>query len=372
MLFAHIADTHLGYRQFNLEERERDFYRAFHEAVDQMISEEVDVVLHAGDLFDEPRPPIRALVEAKKGIAKLKRKGVKIVMIPGNHDMIMRKGSMAPHAIFDGVNVLTLDNPFVVIDDIFIGGVPFLSKSYRDILLEKIKGLRKEAAKFKRSVLLLHQGIDKFLPHEHELSMGELPGNFSYYALGHVHARIEEEFGGGWLSYSGSTEIWRSEEAKDWEKKGKGFLLIDSDEMRPQRKSLESVRTFLKTEISTENDIELIKQKLTEHVKPVLSVTIKSEEDFNHLYERVRGELSKNTLYLTIKKQHVHREETVVKGGVVDVRELISEALQDYSEDERSFSFEAFKLLARNDIEDTIGLTEDFYEKWMKGEGLKG
>ena len=78
MLFAHIADTHLGYRQFNLEEREKDFYDAFHESVDRMIAEGVELVIHAGDLFDEPRPSIRALVEAKLGIEKLRKKGITI------------------------------------------------------------------------------------------------------------------------------------------------------------------------------------------------------------------------------------------------------------------------------------------------------
>ena len=34
MRIAHIADTHLGYRQYNIEERENDIYDAFCEAIE--------------------------------------------------------------------------------------------------------------------------------------------------------------------------------------------------------------------------------------------------------------------------------------------------------------------------------------------------
>lgn len=368
MLFAHIADTHLGYRQFNLEEREKDFYSAFHEAIDKMIAEGVDVVIHAGDLFEEPRPPIRALVEAKKGIERLKEKGIKVVMIPGNHDILMRKWSLVPHAIFDGIEVLTTQRPYVIIDDVFIGGVPYFSKSYRDVLLENLAALEKEAKNFKRSILVIHQGIDKYLPYEHELEIGELPKSFSYYALGHVHMRIEDEYGSASLCYPGSTEMWRIDEIRDWKKNGKGFLVSDTKDMRPRRISLESTRPFLKAEIGSEEDIHSIKEKMIRYKDPVLSLTLSSEEDFNYLCERVKSELL-GALYIALRKKPLLKEETLVKGGAVNIRGLIYDALEGVSEDEKTYSFEAFKLLSKNDIEGAISLSEDFYERWKRGSG---
>jgi DNA repair exonuclease len=61
MRIAHISDTHLGHRQYNLDERESDIYEAFEQAVNKAIEERVDVLIHAGDLFDSPNPPIKAL-----------------------------------------------------------------------------------------------------------------------------------------------------------------------------------------------------------------------------------------------------------------------------------------------------------------------
>lgn len=72
MKFAHLADTHLGYRQFGLLEREKDFYEVFDKIIDKIIEEKVDFVIHSGDLFDSARPSPSALLAFQKGLLKLK------------------------------------------------------------------------------------------------------------------------------------------------------------------------------------------------------------------------------------------------------------------------------------------------------------
>ena len=42
MQFAHLADTHMGYRQYGLVERENDFFEVFEQAIDEIISEKPD------------------------------------------------------------------------------------------------------------------------------------------------------------------------------------------------------------------------------------------------------------------------------------------------------------------------------------------
>ena len=73
MRFAHISDTHMGIRQYNIDEREEDFYGAFHESVDKIIERGCDFVIHSGDLFDEPRPQVKAMVDAALGFKELAR-----------------------------------------------------------------------------------------------------------------------------------------------------------------------------------------------------------------------------------------------------------------------------------------------------------
>jgi DNA repair exonuclease SbcCD nuclease subunit len=333
-----------------------------------MIAEGVELVIHAGDLFDEPRPTIRALVEAKKGIDKLRGKGIKIVMIPGNHDKLMRKGAMLPHAIFDGVEILSRDNPFVLVEDVLIGGVPYISKSYRDVLLDDILSLEEKARDFKRSVLVLHQGIDRYLFHEHELRLDELPRVFNYYAMGHVHRRIEDKFDGSPLCYSGSTEMWRAYEATDWESNGKGFLLVDSQGMRPQRIDLE-IRPFLIRDLAYDEEISTIREQIKSFEKPVVQLTI-SGENFNHLEEKARKELSKEALFLSVKRKVQIEKENLSVRGVLDTDFMIREFLKELGSRQKDFGLDVYRCLSKNDFEGAIAIADDFYEKW-KEEGAK-
>jgi len=96
---AHISDTHLGYRQYNLDDREQGFYDAFNEAIDKAIEERADVLVHSGDLFHSPKPPVKALYIFREAIKKLKGK-IKFLTVLGEHDTPKRK-AMIPHRLFD-------------------------------------------------------------------------------------------------------------------------------------------------------------------------------------------------------------------------------------------------------------------------------
>jgi DNA repair exonuclease SbcCD nuclease subunit len=82
---AHFADTHLGYRQYGLAERENDFYERFDEIIDHMIENDVDCVIHSGDLFESPKPPIKALLTAQQGFMRLVSHNIPVYVIAGNH-----------------------------------------------------------------------------------------------------------------------------------------------------------------------------------------------------------------------------------------------------------------------------------------------
>ena len=68
MQFIHMADTHLGYRQYGLSERENDFLEVFDDIIEETVKERPDFVVHSGDLFEYSRPPTKALLTAQKKV----------------------------------------------------------------------------------------------------------------------------------------------------------------------------------------------------------------------------------------------------------------------------------------------------------------
>lgn len=92
MRFIHFSDTHLGFSDLSkidpetgLNQRESDFYRAWWHAIDKILELRPDFVLHAGDLFQSPRPNNRAIRIALEGIQRLGNAGIPFVVVAGNH-----------------------------------------------------------------------------------------------------------------------------------------------------------------------------------------------------------------------------------------------------------------------------------------------
>src|SRR5918998_3781199 len=87
MKFLHIADIHLGCRRYNLEERTKDFYRAWADVINNhAIENRVDFVLIAGDLFNSRKVDPQAMNHAMAGLELLKEAGIPVLAIEGNHD----------------------------------------------------------------------------------------------------------------------------------------------------------------------------------------------------------------------------------------------------------------------------------------------
>ena len=84
MKFAHLGDCHLGgWRQPELNDLN---FRSFQFALKKCLSEKIDFILIAGDLFDSPYPPIETLKQTFEEFKKIKEFGAPVFIIAGSHD----------------------------------------------------------------------------------------------------------------------------------------------------------------------------------------------------------------------------------------------------------------------------------------------
>ncbi|WP_405303295.1 exonuclease SbcCD subunit D [Methanobrevibacter sp.] len=376
MKFAHLADTHLGYRQFGLIEREKDFYEVFEKVIDKIIEEKVDFVIHSGDLFETARPSPIALLTFQKGLLKLKGAGIPMYAIAGNHDIVMRNGSIPPQIIFKklGLKVISPINTNYMHGDIFIGGLPFYSSSQVKILKSKLDELSKKAANHDKSILVLHQGIDKYFGYNYELEIGDLPDNFSYYALGHIHNYINDSFGNGRLVYPGSGEIWKTDELEDYAKNGKGFVVVDLEGQKPliKRVKVDIPREFIKRSLdynNLENGVAGIKETIKDFdKKPILNLEIRNvDSDTGGVYELINEELG--DLSLMIRPKFIMADEIdpeiIINDSSVGPEQIIKEHLKGYDDEAVSnLAIDLYDYLSKDKIDESRDLIDNFYDEY--------
>ena len=373
MKFAHLADTHLGYRQYGLFEREKDFYEVFEKVIDKIIEENVDFVIHSGDLFETARPSPMALLTFQKGLLKLKGAGIPMYAIAGNHDSVMRKGSIPPQVIFKkmGLKVISTINPTYVHGDIFIAGLPYYPASHGKALKSKLAELSQKATEHDKAILVLHQGIDKYFGYNFELEIGEIPDNFDYYALGHIHKYVNDKFGRGNLVYPGSCEIWKTSELQDYHENGKGFVVVDFDGEKPivKRVKVDVPREFIKEEIEysdLESRILSIKDTIKDYdKKPILSLIINNvESDTKGIYEIINDELGDLALMIRPSFNMAGQEPApdLDPETTVGPETLIAKQLEMYDNgDIETFGIDLYRLLSKDKVDEAMEIITQFY-----------
>ncbi len=375
MKFAHLADTHLGYRQFGLEEREDDFYEVFEIIIDKIIEEDVDFVVHSGDLFDNSRPSPRALLTFQKGLLKLKNANIPVFAVAGNHDAVLRKKAIPPQVLFKkfGLKLISPINTNYMYKDVFIAGLPYYPSSQAKNFKNKLADISKKAANHDKSILILHQGIDKYFNLQYEVEIGDIPDNFNYYAMGHLHNYINDDFGKGKLVYPGSSEIWKTNEISDYRKNGKGFVIVDLDGIKPSvtRIKVDIPREFIERSLdynSLSSGIAGIKETIKDFdKKPILNLTVYNVKSASDTHEMINEELDEFTLNIRIrfvKPDEENIDLIIDKENALGPVNVLSDRLKDY-EDENvlKLGIELYNLLSKDRIEESEELIKEFYNE---------
>lgn len=274
MKFAHIADCHLGaWRQPEMQQLN---LVAFENAIDRCISEDVDFVLIAGDLFDIAIPPVDVLKSATAKLRELKERNIKCFVVHGSHDFsasgksmisVLEKAGLCDDAAHRSLK-LNVDgkNVFIAGLEGRKGGLEQNEINSKDFKNETNADL---------SVLMVHTTVSELanLPSAvASVNAENLPEGFDYYALGHIHHTGILENEKRLIAYTGA------------------LFPTSFSELESQHNSCFFIIEKNNGKISKDN----IKQ-VTEQIKPVFNVVIDANgENPASLKEKIIAELEKN------------------------------------------------------------------------------
>ena len=240
---------------------------------------------------------------------------------------------------------------------------------------EKLNTLSKKAADVKNKILVLHQGIDKYIP-QYEVEIGDIPSNFNYYAMGHLHNYINDEYGQGRLVYPGSTEIWKSNELSDYNLNGKGFVLVDMEDgqVETERISVDIPRKFINVQVEYDNfykEMPKLKNEISKlDLPPIINLNVFGNDfSSSEVYDYLTRHLSDLCLSFrpTFNIEQKYEELIDFKEGSININRLIAEKFEDEGEDVVKFTINLFEELSKDKLEAAEDSIKIFYDNRYGG-----
>lgn len=206
MEFIHTADLHLGssflsasFDTDTAKLRREELFIAFENLINACIKRDIQMLLIAGDLFEDSLMRASDLKRVFDEFNKIQN--VKVVICAGNHDYYHETSLYNAVELPDNVTLFKTDTlEKVYFEDIntCVYGLSFLKKNYREDILPNIS-----LDDSKTNILLMHCDVlskSEYLPIE-KSKLEKL--GFDYVALGHIHksAKVAQN-----IVYPGSLE----------------------------------------------------------------------------------------------------------------------------------------------------------------------
>lgn len=256
MTIAHLADIHLGHRQYGLKQREDDMANSFRATLSLILDEDPDAILLPGDLFDSRDLRPKILRDAEKAL-EMVPEDVPVLVTRGNHDenltprdvtwlnylhqrdhivLLEANLKVGPDApVFEPHDAGT-DAGHAGFYDLETGAgfVRIFGLQWRgartDAALETvaagIEETNEEHGDPDYTILLGHFGIEDIVPslggNVTHAELEDVRDVVDYLALGHIHKEYQSS---EWIYNPGSLEAHSTQEARDdWDH---GYYTID-------------------------------------------------------------------------------------------------------------------------------------------------
>jgi DNA repair exonuclease SbcCD nuclease subunit len=215
----HTGDTHVGYRQYHAPERQQDFLAAFEAVVADAVDDDVDAVVHAGDLFHDRRPGLRDLQGTVAALRELRDASVPFLAVVGNHEG-KRDGQWLD--LFEDLGLAErLDATPRVLGDTAFYGLDFVPRSRRDDLEYAF-----DDHDASHAALVSHGLFEPFAHADWDTDrlLAESTVDFDAVLLGDNHEPGTERVRDAWVTYCGSTERASASERDD-----RGYNIVNFD-----------------------------------------------------------------------------------------------------------------------------------------------
>jgi DNA repair exonuclease SbcCD nuclease subunit len=227
----HTADSHIGAGlparpRHRRPRRGDDFLSSYRRVLAAAGEHDVDLVIHAGDLFDVPRPTSQALAAAAAPLLELAAAGVAVVVVPGNHE----RSTIPSSLLLTHPRIHIVTGPCTLAFDLrglrlAVSALP-AAEHFRHGLLGRDAGgfaAALEATGWRTHeadvrVLAVHEAFEsascgpanyRFRPGPGVVERSLVPADFHYVACGHVHrhqALAAAGSDGPSIVYSGSPD----------------------------------------------------------------------------------------------------------------------------------------------------------------------
>ncbi len=266
MKLAHLADLHLGYRQFDRQntrganQREADVAEAFRCAVDDLLEQRPDLILFAGDIFHSVRPTNPAILFLFQQLQRLRvaLPDTPVVLVAGDHDTPRTSETGSILKLYEAVGAeVVIDAPRRLVFprlDCAVLAVP-----HQALISPERPSLRPERGGPTFNILVTHGQYPALGEARGTMDYGGAllsledlgPAKWDYVALGHYHV-AQELAANVW--YSGSLEYlppnpWgQLQDQAERGLKGKCYLQVSLPKLRVVPRYITPVRQHLELE----------------------------------------------------------------------------------------------------------------------------
>ncbi len=375
MLFSHISDTHLGLVQYNSEERQNDIYDAFNQAIDISIKDHVDFVIFAGDIFHTPNPSGTAIMQMAHALKKLKQNNIESFFILGEHDISRIRAYPVPYVYHKlGFSHHVGEGKPTYFKDVLITGFDKIRKSEMQDFESRFQEIDKIAKEHKGpKILVLHQGIIEAHKFAGELSANDLPKNFTYYAMGHLHEKFVKSFSNlkGPVAYPGSIELTSSEGIKNTKK---GFFEVDISGAEAKPKWIEldirpQLRVYTSFENITKTVDDVLNQASKSSKKPIVELRIQGKNVKIDFLQAQISRLIPYTLHCTWMISKESSESSVLMNKPIRIDDEMLKLATSSLKSEQLANFaikQLLPLLTSDDLDQANQIILENYKQFKK------